>query len=67
MCWVAVERAIRIANQRGLPANRPRWGTTRDAIYRQIMEHGWHPERRSFVQRYNTEVLDASVLLMPLV
>jgi GH15 family glucan-1,4-alpha-glucosidase len=67
MCWVAVERAIRIANQRGLPANRARWGSTRDAIYRQIMERGWHPERGAFVQHYDTDVLDASVLLMPLV
>jgi GH15 family glucan-1,4-alpha-glucosidase len=67
MCWVAVERAIRIANQRGLPANRPHWGATRDAIYRQIMERGWHPERRAFVQHFETDVLDASLLLMPLV
>ena len=67
MCWVAVERAIRIANQRGLPANRPRWGSTRDAIYRQIMQRGWHPKRAAFVQHYDTDVLDASVLLMPLV
>ena len=67
MCWVAVERAIRIANQRGLPANRPHWGATRDAIYRQIMERGWHPERRAFVQHFETNVLDASLLLMPLV
>ncbi|MBV8944420.1 MAG: glycoside hydrolase family 15 protein [Solirubrobacterales bacterium] len=66
MCWVAVERAIRIANQRGLPANRSRWGSTRDAIYRQIMQRGWHPERHAFVQHYDTDVLDASVLLMPL-
>jgi GH15 family glucan-1,4-alpha-glucosidase len=67
MCWVAVERAIRIANQRGLPANRQHWGATRDAIYRQIMERGWHPERRAFVQHFETNVLDASLLLMPLV
>ncbi len=67
MCWVAVERAIRIANQRGLPGDRARWGRARDAIYRQIMERGWHQGRRAFVQHYETDVLDASVLLMPLV
>jgi GH15 family glucan-1,4-alpha-glucosidase len=39
----------------------------RDAIYRQIMERGWHPGRRAFVQHYDTDVLDASLLLMPLV
>jgi GH15 family glucan-1,4-alpha-glucosidase len=49
MCWVAVERAIRIANHLGLPANRPRWGSSRDAIYRQIMMRGWHRERGAFV------------------
>ena len=67
MCWVAVERAIRIARQRGLPADVTRWSATRDAIYRQIMSRGWHEGRGAFVQHYDTEVLDASVLLMPLV
>jgi GH15 family glucan-1,4-alpha-glucosidase len=39
----------------------------RDAIYRQIMARAWHPKRKAFVQHYDTDVLDASVLLMPLV
>jgi GH15 family glucan-1,4-alpha-glucosidase len=43
------------------------WLSVRDAIYRQIMAHAWHPERKAFVQHYDTDVLDASVLLMPLV
>src|SRR6516165_9536316 len=38
MCWVAVERAIRIAQQRGLPADLYRWSAVRDRIYTQIME-----------------------------
>jgi GH15 family glucan-1,4-alpha-glucosidase len=66
MSWVAVERAIRIARQRGLPGDIPRWSAVRDRIYSQIMKRGWHPERRAFVQHYDTDVLDASVLLMPL-
>ena len=66
MSWVAVERAIRIAQQRGLPADISRWSAVRDRIYNQIMERGWHPDRRAFVQHYDTDVLDASVLLMPL-
>jgi GH15 family glucan-1,4-alpha-glucosidase len=66
MSWVAVERAIRIARQRGLPAGIPRWTAVRDRIYRQIMERGWDPGRRAFVQHYDTDVLDASLLLMPL-
>jgi GH15 family glucan-1,4-alpha-glucosidase len=66
MSWVAVERAIRIARQRGLPADLPRWTAVRDSIYEQIMQRGWHPARRAFVQHYDTDVLDASLLLMPL-
>jgi GH15 family glucan-1,4-alpha-glucosidase len=67
MAWVAFDRAIQIARRRGLPADLPRLTSTRDAIYRQIHERGWHEERGAFVQHYDTDVLDASVLLMPLV
>jgi GH15 family glucan-1,4-alpha-glucosidase len=67
MCWVAVERTIRMARQRGLPGDLVRWLGERDRIYAQIMERGWHEGRRAFVQHYDTDVLDASVLLMPLV
>ena len=67
MCWVAVERAIRIARQRGLPADLFKWLDSRDKIYEQIMAHGWNESRQAFVQHYGSEVLDASVLLMPLV
>jgi len=66
MSWVAVERAIRIARQRGLPADIPRWSAARDQIFSQIMERGWHPGRGAFVQHYDTDRLDASLLLMPL-
>jgi GH15 family glucan-1,4-alpha-glucosidase len=65
--WVAVERALRIANSRGLPGDRPRWDSTRDEIYRQIIARGWNQHRQTFVQHYDTEVLDASLLLVPLV
>jgi GH15 family glucan-1,4-alpha-glucosidase len=67
MCWVAVERAVRVARQRGLPADLVAWTKTRDNIYRQIMEKGWNEERGAFVQHYGSDVLDASNLLMPLV
>ena len=66
-CWVAIERALRIANRRGLPCDRVRWGMSRDQIYRQIMDRGWNERQRAFVQHYDTDVLDASLLLMPLV
>ena len=67
MCWVAVERAVRVARQRGLPADLVAWMKTRDEIYHQIMDKGWNEERGAFVQHYGSDVLDASNLLMPLV
>jgi GH15 family glucan-1,4-alpha-glucosidase len=67
MCWVAVERAIRMARQRGLPADLVLWMRHRDDIYEQIMERGWSEERGAFVQHYGSDLLDASLLLMPLV
>ncbi|MEU9111113.1 glycoside hydrolase family 15 protein [Streptomyces sp. NPDC048483] len=66
MCWVAIERAIRIATHRGLPADMPRWAQARDAIYRRIMQRGWSAERQAFVQHEGDDVLDAAVLMMPL-
>ena len=66
MSWVALDRAIRIGRDRGLPAS-ARWYEIRDMIYRQIMEKGWNESRKAFVQSYGAEVLDAALLLMPLV
>lgn len=66
MCWVAIERAIRMALRRGLPADLARWQGCRDTIYRRIMSHGWSPSRQAFVQHEGTDVLDAAVLMMPL-
>ncbi|MGW1208827.1 glycoside hydrolase family 15 protein [Streptomyces sp. NPDC002499] len=66
MCWVAIERAIRMANRRGLPADLLRWRDCRDTIYRRIMSKGWSESRQAFVQYEGSEVLDASVLMMPL-
>jgi GH15 family glucan-1,4-alpha-glucosidase len=66
MCWVAFERAIRVARQCGLPADTIRWAAARDRVYRQIMKCGWNQGRRAFVQHFDSDVLDASLLLMPL-
>ena len=65
-CWVALERALRMATARGLPIDRPGLEAARDQVYRQIHERGWNENRGAFVQHYDTDVLDASVLLMPL-
>jgi GH15 family glucan-1,4-alpha-glucosidase len=67
MCWVAIDRGLRLANKRSLPANRARWLLVRDEIYMEIMERGWNGKRRSFVQNFGGQALDAAVLMMPLV
>lgn len=66
MCWVALERGVRISRQRGLPAGEGQWISERDRIYEDIMSKGWNEERKSFVQSYGSDALDASLLLMPL-
>ena len=63
--WVALDRAVRLAHQRGLPGEEELWTGQRDAIYQEVMEKGWNAERESFVQHYGSEALDASLLLMP--
>ena len=67
MCWVAVDRALRLADKRSFPADRERWQKVRDQIYEEIMERGWNPNRQAFVQAYDSDALDASNLIMPLV
>ena len=64
--WVALDRAIRMAARRGRPAKVQRWTAERDRVYHQIMERGWNPTTRAFTQHYTTEVLDSSLLMMPL-
>ncbi len=64
--WVALDRATRMAAHRARPANVARWTAVRDAVYNQIMERGWNPKVGAFTQHYSTEVLDSSLLMMPL-
>jgi GH15 family glucan-1,4-alpha-glucosidase len=66
MSWVAIERAVRMARYRGLPADMVKWLAVRDQITDQIMTRGWNDKRGAFVQHYGSDVLDASLLLMPL-
>ncbi len=67
MCWVAMDRAVRLARKRSFPADLDKWIGVRDEIYLEIMEKGWNEEVGAFVQYYGSETLDASNLLMPLV
>jgi GH15 family glucan-1,4-alpha-glucosidase len=66
MCWVALDRGLRLADKRSLPVDRSKWLAQRDALYEQVMERGWNESRKSFVQSYGSDNLDASLLLMPL-
>ncbi|HKT13525.1 MAG TPA: glycoside hydrolase family 15 protein [Terriglobia bacterium] len=67
MCWVALDRGLRLADKRSFPADRARWMKTRDAIYEEVLDKGWNSKRQSFVQFYGGSALDASSLIMPLV
>ncbi len=67
MCWVAVDRALRLADKRSFPSNRTVWLRTRDQIYETIMREGWSEKRKAFVQSFGGDALDASTLTMSLV
>ena len=67
MCWVALDRGLRLAVKRSFPAPQTKWLEARDRIYEDIMTKGWHSETGTFVQHYDTDALDASNLIMPLV
>jgi len=67
MCWVAVDRALRLADKRSFPADRDRWLKVRDQIYEEILNKGWSKEKQAFVQHYGSDTLDAANLIMPLV
>lgn len=64
LCWVAVDRAIKIS--KCIKAAKPveKWVALRDEIHNDIMENAWNEKKQAFTQSYNSEHLDASVLLM---
>ena len=67
MCWVMLDRAVRLADARGFPSERFKWIQIRDEIYEEIQTKGWNRELNAFVQHYDSDSLDASTLIMPLV
>ncbi len=66
MSWVAFDRALRIARHRGLPAPTTEWMKQSALIYEDVMKHGWNEKKKSFIQYYGSEAIDASSLLMVL-
>ncbi len=67
MAWVAVDRAIRSSERFGLEGPIEEWKRLRREIHQDVCEHGYDPDRGSFVRAYGSDSLDASLLLIPLV
>jgi len=67
MTWVAFDRGIKSAEKFGFKAPLDRWRTLRDAICREVCEKGFDVTQNAFVESYGSQMLDASVLLMPAV
>ena len=67
MCWVALDRGIRLARRFNLAADVKRWEAERTAVHADVMANGWSEKKQSFVQYYGTEALDASNLVIPMV
>jgi GH15 family glucan-1,4-alpha-glucosidase len=67
MCWVAYERALKIADHRSLPSDWDRWRQTRDEIFEDVLHEGWNKKLKAFTQCYDSTAVDASLLLMPVV
>ena len=69
MLWVAVDRALRLADKRCFPCpHRLKWLATRDEIMESVMENGYNEKLKCFIQSYeHREALDSAVLIAPLV
>ena len=67
MCWVALDRALRMASRRRLAAPREQWRATRDAIRSDVDEHFWSASLEAFVGTRDGDSIDAACLVMPLV
>ncbi|MFW6106505.1 MAG: glycoside hydrolase family 15 protein, partial [Desulfovermiculus sp.] len=66
MCWVALDRGTTIASRYGFPADTSTWRRTMEAIKKEVLDKGYSQSRGAFIQHYETEALDASNLLIPL-
>jgi GH15 family glucan-1,4-alpha-glucosidase len=65
MCWVALDRGLRLATDLGLPAPVERWTATRREIRAAVERHGYDPRRGVFTQAFGRPELDAALLLLP--
>jgi GH15 family glucan-1,4-alpha-glucosidase len=67
MAWVAFDRAVRSHDEFGRGGPVERWRSLRDQIRDEVLTRGWNADKGAFTQSFDTDELDASVLLMPLV
>jgi alpha,alpha-trehalase len=64
MCWVAMDRGIKLSERAGLPADLERWKKVRDEIMQDIRRQGWNEEAGAFTQSYGVKDLDAAALAL---
>ena len=62
LCWVGLDRAVKLAKRLGLEAEAAAWARERDAVRADYLEKGWNAERGAFTQAYDSQELDAAVL-----
>ena len=67
MAWVAIDRAIKTAEEHGLEGPVDRWKEVRKEIHDQVCDEGFNADKGSFTQYYGSDQLDASLLMIPLV
>lgn len=67
MCWVALDRAVKLAAELGADGRERRWASERDAIREAILRDGWSEMAGAYTGAFGSDHLDASVLMMPLV
>ncbi len=67
MCWVALDRAVRLAPRLGDGADAERWGAVRDEVHSTVVERAWSKSAGAYTGAFGSEHLDASVLLLPVV
>lgn len=65
MCWVALDRGVRIARRYGFPGRLEAWGAAKERIKTEVLQKGWNDRKKAFIQHYGTDALDASNLLIP--
>jgi GH15 family glucan-1,4-alpha-glucosidase len=67
LCWVALDRAVKLAPALGRYATTAEWTAARDAVREAILERGWSEEKQAYAQSFESNELDAAQLLMPIV